>query len=285
MYSMLVSKNNASNSSVDEKSDNGLTPVISLSDVKKRFGYGDAVTFALDGVDLTVQKGEFVAIMGPSGCGKTTLLNIIGLLDKPNSGEYLLNNKSIAKISANKKTKIRNHAIGFVFQNYNLIDKLTVIDNVALPLTYSRGMQFRHLQKASKLLAKFELQNREYYFPYQLSGGQNQRVAIARALINNPSIILADEPTGNLDSKNSEIIMDELTNIHRAGNTILMVTHNPALLSYASRVIHMKDGKIARDVELVENPAHRTTERTKFVSRRKRSQRKFRGNRSRRSKL
>ena len=258
----------------DGENDPELVPVISLRQAQKRFGYGDTATFALDGVDLTVYRGEFVAIMGPSGCGKTTLLNIIGLLDKPTDGEYLLNGKNVAKIGHNRAAKIRNREIGFVFQNYNLIDKLTVIDNVALPLTYSRGMHFRHLQRASKILANFGLQNREYYFPYQLSGGQNQRVAIARALINNPSIILADEPTGNLDSKNSEIIMDELTNIHRAGNTVLMVTHNPELLSYASRIIRIKDGKIDKDIELVENPAHKVTERTKFVSRRKKHRKK-----------
>jgi putative ABC transport system ATP-binding protein len=245
----------------------GLAPVIELRELRKVFGYGDTATMALDGIDLTIERGEFVAIMGQSGCGKTTLLNMIGLLDRPTDGDYLLNGRNVAKIGAARKARIRNREIGFVFQNFNLIEKLNILDNVALPLTYQRGLNFRHQQRASTLLKTFDLQNREYYMPHQLSGGQTQRVAIARALVNNPSIILADEPTGNLDSKNSEIIMDELTRIHREGNTILMVTHNPDLLSYASRVIHMKDGQIARDVELTENKAHATA--TKFISRRK----------------
>ena len=246
---------------------NNTSPVIELRNMQKIFGYGDTATAALDGVDLTIEQGEFIAIMGQSGCGKTTLLNMIGLLDRPTDGDYLLNGRNVARISASRKARIRNREIGFVFQNFSLIQKLNVLDNVTLPLTYQRGLNFRHQQRASALLKTFGLQNREYYMPYQLSGGQTQRVAIARALINKPSIILADEPTGNLDSKNSEIVMDELTRIHQEGNTILMVTHNPNLLSYASRVIHMKDGKIIKDIELTENKAHATT--SKFVSRRK----------------
>ncbi|MDR0957404.1 MAG: ABC transporter ATP-binding protein, partial [Candidatus Nomurabacteria bacterium] len=218
---------------------------------------------------------------GPSGCGKTTLLNILGLLDKPTHGEYVLRSRNVSKLGNARKAKVRNRDIGFIFQNYNLISKLTVIDNVALPLTYSRGINFRNLKKASRLLGEFGLQNREYYMPYQLSGGQTQRVAIARALINDPSIILADEPTGSLDSKNSEIVMEELAKIHRAGNTILMVTHNPDLLSYASRVIHMKDGQIAHDLELSENPAHKVSENTKFSSRKQRSAATYHNHRSR----
>jgi putative ABC transport system ATP-binding protein len=252
----------------------GTAPVINLRDLRKVFGYNDTAMAALDGVDLTIERGEFVAIMGPSGCGKTTLLNMLGLLDRPTDGEYLLNGRNVARIGNSRKARIRNCEIGFVFQNFNLIEKLNVLDNVALPLTYQRGLNFRHQQKASQLLKNFGLQNREYYMPHQLSGGQTQRAAIARALVSNPSIILADEPTGNLDSKNSEIIMDELTRIHREGNTILMVTHNPDLLSYASRVIHMRDGQIAKDIELTENKAHATA--NKFISRRK-AMRKRRG--------
>ena len=261
--------------------DNDITPIIALRNATKTFGYDDTAVNALDNVDLDIQRGEFVAIMGPSGCGKTSLLNLLGLLDRPTSGEYFLSGRNVAELSDGKKARIRGHAIGFIFQNFNLIPTLTVLDNVALPLTYQRGLNFRHLEKASHLLQTFGLQNREYYLPNQLSGGQTQRVAIARALINNPSIILADEPTGNLDSKNSEIIMDELTRLHQAGNTILMVTHNPELLSFASRVIHMKDGQIDRDIELTETKAYRTT--TRFISRRKRQRsRKFRGLRLRR---
>ena len=243
------------------------SPVITLKNLEKVFGFGDTTVSALDNINLTIEKGEFIAIMGPSGCGKTTLLNVLGLLDQPTGGEYLLNNRDVARMRPNRKAKIRNREIGFIFQNFNLIPKLNVLDNVALPLTYAKGLNYRHLQKASNYLKAFDLGNREYYMPYQLSGGQTQRVAIARALINEPSIILADEPTGNLDSKNSEIIMDELSKIHRAGNTILMVTHNPELLSYASRVIHMKDGQIIKDIELTENKAHETA--SKFVSQRK----------------
>ena len=259
----------------------GAEPVITLRAAKKIFGYGDTATTAIDEIDLIIKHGEFVAIMGPSGCGKTTLLNVLGLLDHTTSGEYLLNGRNVAKLRATRKAKIRNQEIGFVFQSFNLIPKLTVLDNVALPLTYSKGLNFRHQQKASKLLKNFDLQNREYYMPYQLSGGQTQRVAIARALVNNPSIILADEPTGNLDSKNSEIIMDELTKIHQAGNTILMVTHNPDLLSYASRVIHMKDGQIARDIELTDNKAHATA--NKFISHRAKARSRHTTTRQRKS--
>ncbi|MCL2037483.1 ABC transporter ATP-binding protein [Candidatus Saccharibacteria bacterium] len=259
------------------------TPTISLRSTVKTFGFGDTVFQALDGIDLEIQRGEFVAIMGPSGCGKTTLLNILGLLDKPSAGEYFLNSKSVAKLSAARKARIRGREVGFIFQNFNLIPTLNVLDNVALPLTYQRGLKFNNLEKASKILKTFDLQNREYYLPNQLSGGQTQRVAIARALINNPSIILADEPTGNLDSKNSEIIMDELTRLHRAGNTILMVTHNPDLLSYASRVIHMKDGQIDRDIELTDTAAYKAT--TSFISQRKKQRsRRFRNGRLRRQK-
>ncbi|OYX41500.1 ABC transporter [Candidatus Saccharibacteria bacterium 32-49-12] len=220
---------------------------IKLLGITKRYGIGDAEHYALDGVDLTVEKGEFIAIMGPSGCGKTTLLNVIGLLDQATDGEYYLDNKPVDNLSPRRQAKIRSRQIGFVFQNFNLIPRLTVIDNVALPLTYTGVRKTRRLQEASRILRTFHLGEREYYLPHQLSGGQTQRVAIARALVNQPSIILADEPTGNLDSKTSHIIMEELADIHRRGNTIIMVTHNPDLTSYASRVITMLDGKIDTD--------------------------------------
>lgn len=238
------------------------TPIISLRRATKTFGFDDSATDALVGLNLEIQKGEFVAIMGPSGCGKTTLLNILGLLDQPTIGRYLFNGRDVGKFSSNRKARIRNREIGFVFQNFNLVPTMTVIDNVVLPLTYSRGWNYKNLETASSLLKTVGLSNREYYMPNQLSGGQMQRVAIARALISRPSIILADEPTGNLDSKNSQIIMDELTKLHREGNTILMVTHNPDLLKYASRVIYMKDGQIDRDEELTQNKAFRVTKRT-----------------------
>ncbi|MES2876090.1 MAG: ABC transporter ATP-binding protein [Patescibacteria group bacterium] len=222
-------------------------PVIQLSDLKKRFGIGDAEHYALDGVDLTVQKGEFIAIMGPSGCGKTTLLNLIGMLDRATDGEYVLDGKNVEDLRGAKQARIRARQIGFIFQSFNLIERLNVLENVALPLTYSGLHHMKRLQRASDVLKSFHLQEREYYMPWQLSGGQTQRVAIARALVSDPSIILADEPTGNLDSKSSHIIMEELSEIHRKGNTILMVTHNPNLTTYATRVITMLDGKIDTD--------------------------------------
>ena len=223
------------------------TTRIQLRGVTKRFGIGDAEHFALDGVDLTVKKGEFIVIMGPSGCGKTTLLNIIGLLDRPTDGEYYLDEMMVDNLSSRRHARIRSEQIGFVFQNFNLIPRLTVVENVALPLTYKGVHKTRRLQEASRILKTFHLGEREYYLPHQLSGGQTQRVAIARALVNKPSIILADEPTGILDSKTSHIIMEELADIHRRGNTIIMVTHNPDMSSYASRVITMLDGKIDTD--------------------------------------
>ena len=223
--------------------------IIKLRDLKKRFGVGDAENYALNGVDLSVKQGEFIIIMGPSGCGKTTLLNIIGLLDRSTSGDYILDHKNVAKLSRRKHANIRSQKIGFIFQSFNLIPRLTVIENVALPLVYKCVSKTKRLKKASESLKQFHLSEREYYMPWQLSGGQTQRVAIARALVNEPSIILADEPTGNLDSKSSHIIMEELSDVHKKGNTIIMVTHNPELVAYATRVITMFDGKIDTDTK------------------------------------
>lgn len=236
-------------------------PVIVLKDLHKRFGVGDAEHFAIDGINLTIEHGEFIAIMGPSGCGKTTLLNILGLLDTSIGGEYELDGVSIETLSQRKKALIRSKQIGFVFQSFNLISRLNIIDNVALPLIY-RGMpKLARTKKASKILHDFHLGEREYYMPHQLSGGQMQRVAIARALVNEPSIILADEPTGNLDSHASHIIMEELSDLHQKGNTIIMVTHNPNLTTYASRVITMLDGKIDTDTFRLPLPSRETAKR------------------------
>ncbi len=223
--------------------------VISLTGLKKRFGIGDAEHYAIDGIDLTIKKGEFIAIMGPSGCGKTTLLNILGLLDSDIEGEYELDGRHVASLSSRRQARIRSQQIGFIFQSFNLISRLNVIENVALPLIYKGVPRLTRIKMASKMLHNFHLGEREFYMPHQLSGGQTQRVAIARALVNDPSIILADEPTGNLDTKASHIIMEELSDLHRRGNTIIMVTHNPELTSYASRVIMMLDGKIAKDTK------------------------------------
>ena len=238
------------------------TPVISLRRATKTFGFDDSATDAIVNINLEIQRGEFVAIMGPSGCGKTTLLNILGLLDQPTIGRYLFNGRDVGKFSSSRKARIRNREIGFIFQNFNLVTNMTVLDNVVLPLTYRHGWNYKNLEKASQLLDAIGLKNREYFKPNQLSGGQMQRVAIARALISHPSIILADEPTGNLDSNNSRVIMDLLTELHKKGNTILMVTHNPELLKFASRVIYMRDGQIERDEELTETKAFKVTKRT-----------------------
>ncbi len=227
------------------------TPVIQLTKLTKHYGFGDATHNALDAVTLKIEKGEFIAIMGPSGCGKTTLLNVIGLLDRADDGEYLLDGKSVERLSRKQQARVRSNQIGIIFQSFNLINRLTVLENVALPLTYKGVHRTKRLQRASDVLKTFHLSEREYYMPWQLSGGQMQRVAIARALVNEPSIILADEPTGNLDSRSSHVIMEELSELHKKGNTIIMVTHNPNLTSYASRVINMLDGKIASDIKIV----------------------------------
>ena len=225
--------------------------LIELKGLTKRYGYGDTESFALKDFDLQIKRGEFIMIMGPSGCGKTTLLDIIGLLDRATYGDYILNGENVASISSRRQAKLRAKKIGFIFQNFNLIEDLPIIENVALPLVYTGYSKTSRLKHASSVLKRFHLEEREYYLPYQLSGGQQQRVAIARAIVGSPEIILADEPTGNLDSHASHVVMDELKAIHDEGNTIIMVTHNPALTVYATRVIHMLDGQIDTDIKTV----------------------------------
>jgi putative ABC transport system ATP-binding protein len=222
-------------------------PVIDLKDVSKLYGFGEATTVALDEVSLKIEKGEFVAIMGPSGSGKSTLLNVIGLLDRPTHGTYILGGKSVARLRTNQRAKFRRDRIGFVFQQFSLLTRLTVIENVALPLAYKGTRVSRRLKQASAILEQVGLRDREYFMPRHLSGGQIQKVAIARALINNPNIIIADEPTGNLDSGASRVVMELFNELHQSGNTILMVTHNPELTRYASRVVYMHDGAIVHD--------------------------------------
>lgn len=222
-------------------------PVIDISEVSKLYGFGDATTVALDEVSLKVDAGEFVAIMGPSGSGKSTLMNIIGLLDRPTHGSYQLDSRHVSRLRSWQRSKVRRDKIGFVFQGFNLLTRLNVLENVALPLAYKGMTQSRRLKRASAMLDRVGLADREYFMPRQLSGGQAQRVAIARALINTPQIIIADEPTGNLDSGSSRLVMELLSEIHKDGNTILMVTHNPELTRYASRVVFMLDGEIIAD--------------------------------------
>jgi putative ABC transport system ATP-binding protein len=221
--------------------------IIELHDVSKLYGFGDATTLALDEINLSVVESEFIAIMGPSGSGKSTLMNIIGLLDRPTYGSYMLSSRSVAKLRPNQRARIRRDKIGFVFQSYNLLPKLTVIDNVTLPLAYRGVSTVRRLKLASAMLERIGLAERQYFMPRQLSGGQTQSVAIARALINNPSIIIADEPTGNLDSDSSLLIMELLSEIHNMGTTILLVTHNSELTRYATRVVFMSDGAIVHE--------------------------------------
>ena len=221
--------------------------IIKLQEISKIYGFGESTTLALDEVDLTIEHGEFLALMGPSGSGKTTLMNIIGLLDQPSHGNYMIDSRSFAKLRSNQRAKIRRDKIGFVFQSFNLLPNMTVLDNVALPMSYKGVPLAKRLRHASDILERVNMREREYYYPKQLSGGQLQRVAIARALVNNPDIIIADEPTGNLDSVSSLTVMELLADLHRQGNTILMVTHNPGLTRYASRVIYMRDGQIVED--------------------------------------
>ncbi len=218
--------------------------VIELDSISRTFGLGNGATNALRGVSLTVPKGEFLVIMGPSGSGKSSLLNIIGLLDQPDDGEYKLNGRDVAFLSQRRRAKIRRNHIGFIFQNFNLIGRMTVLENVSLPLLYKGVSTLKRYERASEILQYLGIQEREYYLPNQLSGGQLQRAAIARAMVNRPSIVLADEPTGNLDTKATKLIMAALKEIHEAGNTIIMVTHNPDLAAYGDRVIKMLDGKI-----------------------------------------
>jgi len=223
------------------------TNVIEVHDLLKRYGEGEAVTFALRGLSTTVRKGEFVAIMGPSGSGKSTLMNILGCLDRPTSGSYLLDGIEIGKLNRSELAIVRNEKIGFIFQSYNLLPRLTAVKNVLLPMMYDvRNQRKNGAQeaRAQELLVSVGLGNRLRYFPNQLSGGQQQRVAIARALANDPAIILADEPTGNLDSKSGQEVMALLKHLHHQGATIVMVTHQPDIAGQAERILHVNDGQV-----------------------------------------
>lgn len=221
--------------------------VIELEQISRTFGLGNGATKALNGVSLSVPKGEFLVIMGPSGSGKSTLLNLIGLLDTPDDGTYLLDRHDVAYLSQRRRAKIRRNHIGFIFQSFNLVGRMNILENVSLPLLYKGISTVRRYERASEILKYLGIQEKEYYLPNQLSGGQLQRAAIARAMVNRPSIVLADEPTGNLDTRATKVIMAALKEIHEAGNTIIMVTHNPDLAGYADRVIKMVDGRIEEE--------------------------------------
>ncbi|MFA9467612.1 MULTISPECIES: ABC transporter ATP-binding protein [unclassified Streptococcus] len=221
--------------------------LISLHQITKSYRNGDEALQVLKGIDLTVEEGEFLAIMGPSGSGKSTLMNIIGLLDRPTSGEYELNGTQVDDLTEKEQSQVRNQEIGFVFQQFFLLAKLDALQNVELPLIYAGVPSSKRQELALSYLEKVELGNRVKHLPSELSGGQKQRVAIARALVNNPSIILADEPTGALDTKTGEQIMALLTALNNEGKTIVMVTHEPEIAAYAKRVIVLRDGEITED--------------------------------------
>lgn len=222
-------------------------PVIELKNITRFFKIGDVEVQALRGINLTINKGEYVALMGPSGSGKSTLMNILGCLDTPTSGEYILNNQKVSNLSDNELAEIRNKEIGFVFQTFNLLARSTALENVALPLVYAGFARKDRIAKAQSVLKSVNLGDRMDHKPNELSGGQRQRVAIARALINSPSLILADEPTGNLDSKTSYEIMELMEEIHQKGNTVVVVTHEEDIARRAKRIVRMRDGLIERD--------------------------------------
>lgn len=221
--------------------------LIQLENIAKIYTVGSQTVKALDGINLSIERNEYVALMGPSGSGKSTLMNIIGCLDQPTSGIYHLNGPNVAQLSENELATIRNKEIGFVFQTFNLLPRLTALQNVALPLIYAGVSESDRLKQAEKVLEQVGLLDRMHHKPNELSGGQRQRVAVARALVNNPSLILADEPTGNLDTKTSEEIMHLFEEIHAAGNTVVVVTHEEDIARRAKRIVRIRDGQVESD--------------------------------------
>ena len=222
--------------------------LIHVEDLHKVFVTEEVETHALSGVHLKITKGDYIAIAGPSGCGKSTLLSILGLLDSPTEGSYQLNETPVANLSASQRARIRNREVGFIFQSFNLIGDLTVYENVELPLTYQKMPKAERRQRTQAALEKVSMAHRMKHYPSQLSGGQQQRVAVARAIVTEPSILLADEPTGNLDSTNGDIVMEMLADLHKSGSTICMVTHDPRYTKHAQRTVHLFDGRIVEDV-------------------------------------
>jgi putative ABC transport system ATP-binding protein len=222
-------------------------PLIRLEAVRKVFFTDEVETYALDNINLEIHRGEYVSIAGPSGCGKSTLLSILGLLDTPSEGHYTLNERPVVDLTLSQRARVRNREVGFIFQSFNLIGDLTVFENVELPLTY-RGMRAaERKQRVTAALERVGMAHRSKHLPGQLSGGQQQRVAVARAVCGEPSILLADEPTGNLDSKNGEAVMDLLKELHQSGSTICMVTHDARYASHAARTIHLFDGRVVEE--------------------------------------
>ncbi|MBD0353139.1 MAG: ABC transporter ATP-binding protein [Flavisolibacter sp.] len=229
--------------------------MIHLENIRKNYYLGKQVIEVLKGITLDILKNEYVALMGPSGSGKSTLMNILGCLDSPTAGIYILNGQDVSKMEDNDLADVRNKEIGFVFQQFNLLPRLTAVENVALPLVYAGMPKKKRMEKALQVLEKVSLADRSHHRPNEMSGGQNQRVAIARALVNDPSIILADEPTGNLDSKTSEEIMEIFGNIHASGNTVVLVTHEEDIATHAHRIIRLRDGIIESDTKKTLTPA------------------------------
>lgn len=221
--------------------------IIHLESIRKNYYLGKQVIEVLKGISLDIYKNEYVALMGPSGSGKSTLMNILGCLDTPTAGTYILNGKDVSRMSDNDLAEVRNQEIGFVFQQFNLLPRLSAVENVALPLVYAGVGKKERLEKAMHVLEKVSLADRSHHRPNEMSGGQNQRVAIARALVNDPSIILADEPTGNLDTKTSYEIMDIFEQIHASGNTVVLVTHEEDIANHARRIIRLRDGVLESD--------------------------------------
>jgi len=224
-------------------------PLIKITNIKRDFALGNETVYVLKGIDLEINKGEYVALMGPSGSGKSTLMNILGCLDTSTSGTYILNGKDISDMHDDELAEIRNKEIGFVFQTFNLMPRTTALNNVALPMIYAGYSKSERTERAKEVLEQVNLGDRMDHQPNQLSGGQRQRVAIARALVNKPSIILADEPTGNLDSKTSNEIMKLFDDIHKLGNTVIIVTHEEEIAAYAHRIIRLRDGIIESDIK------------------------------------
>jgi len=232
--------------------------MITTENLTKLFRTDEIETMALNNINLKIRKGEFVAIMGPSGCGKSTLLNILGLLDNPSEGSYSFGNTEVAGLKEGQRTDLRKGNIGFVFQSFNLIDELDVAENVEMPLVYQGISSKKRKEMVNKVLSRMNMSHRAKHYPQQLSGGQQQRVAIARALVSNPGLILADEPTGNLDSKNGHEVMELLTELNREGTTIIMVTHSMKDAGFAHRIINLFDGKVVTEEVLVEMEATQT---------------------------
>lgn len=238
--------------------------IIKTQGLKKIYQMGEEQVKALDGVDIELERGEYVAIMGPSGSGKSTLMNLLGCLDTPSEGEYWLNGHAVSTLNDDELAQVRNKEVGFVFQSFHLLPRYSALENVQLPLVYSNIVREERLERAKRALEQVDLTDRIHHRPNELSGGQRQRVAIARALINQPSILLADEPTGNLDSTTGREILNLFEHLHTTGHTIILVTHDPEVASHANRIIRLRDGRVESDKSEIPNPKSETKSKSEF---------------------